>query len=232
MSQLTFPQRCYLPIKRLADVLFSLSAIVALLPVFALLWFVVKRGSPGPVFFSQRRMKKPGEAFIIRKYRTMKNNARLLEAQGMSGSDLETKAGKALRRLHIDEIPQLFSVLRGDMSIIGSRPQLFLNEARKLSRIPEYVVRYETRPGLIGIAHLQNLHPSFRQFFRKVLRDGRMLERLSFRWEIDMFYASHVSPRTDLVLFLSFVWLVIVQISKVAFRYRKTIEDEDRPYVY
>ena len=150
--KLTRSQKCYLFIKRLFDIAISSVALVLLLPVFAVIAVLVKLDSKGPAIFKQERVGKNGKIFTIYKFRTMYTSApKNVATEDLVDSDrLITKIGRFIRCTSIDELPQLFNVLKGDMSLIGPRPLVKTeNDVHEL-RIEKGV--YQLRPGLTGLA--------------------------------------------------------------------------------
>jgi lipopolysaccharide/colanic/teichoic acid biosynthesis glycosyltransferase len=137
-----------LPGKRMFDVLVSLVALLLLLPVFVLVAAAVMLDSPGPVFYRQERVSLNGRRFRLLKFRTMVVGAdRLAPNVSASGDPRVTRIGRFLRSWYLDELPQLLNVLRGDMSLVGPRPEtpefvaLFSPEERRVLTV---------RPGLAG----------------------------------------------------------------------------------
>lgn len=110
---------------RLADILFSLIGLIVLSPFFLFIAIWVKMDDQGPVFFHQKRVGHKGEDFFLHKFRTMRMNAEKLGQLTVGGRDLRiTKSGYVLRKFKLDELPQLFNVLKGEMSIVGPRPEV------------------------------------------------------------------------------------------------------------
>ena len=142
----------YLPLKRLADIVAAVILLVVLAPVFGLVDILMKLTDRGPVFFSQQRSGLEGKEFTIYKFRTMRLGRRHdpFEYVAAEHEDI-TPLGRLLRRVKLDEIPQVWNILKGDMSLIGPRPTL-----------PEQVAEYndfdrrrlEVRPGLTGLAQI------------------------------------------------------------------------------
>ncbi len=136
--------------KRALDIFVSLSALIILWPILVVIAIVIRLGSKGPGVFKQQRAGKNGKPFVFYKFRTMKVDVDPFGPSPKSGKDRRlTKFGRILREYSLDELPQLFSVLKGDMSIVGPRPLY-------LSQIPEWSERQKKRllvkPGLTGLA--------------------------------------------------------------------------------
>lgn len=145
-------------IKRLIDFFISLSGIIVLIPVYVLIYIVVRVFSGGEVIYKQERIGYKGKPFTIYKFRTMRRDA---EKNGIPRTEEErrgqmTGVGAFLRDHHLDELPQLFNVLLGDMSFVGPRPerQVFIDKIMEVD--PRYVHVYKMRPGLTSSATLYN----------------------------------------------------------------------------
>lgn len=138
-------------LKRAFDIIFSFIGIILLFPIFIIVGIIIKIDSKGPIFFSQERIGKNFKAFKILKFRTMvyDNKGPLLSARG---DQRITRVGKYLRRYKIDELPQLFNVFKGDMSLVGPRP-----EVRKYVELfkPYYKEILTLRPGITDPASLK-----------------------------------------------------------------------------
>jgi len=138
--------------KRLLDILIAITAMVILSPALVAIWIAIKLSSKGPVIFMQERAGKNSTPFVFYKFRTMKPDVEPFGPSPKSGQDPRlTKVGKFLREYSLDELPQLFNVLKGDMSIVGPRPLY-------ISQIPEWNERQKKRllvkPGLTGLAQI------------------------------------------------------------------------------
>lgn len=151
-----FARRRFQEFKRLFDIIMSAIGLVIVSPIMALATLIIKIVSPGPAFFRQERVGKGGEAFNMYKLRTMK-----LDAERYTGpvwakenDPRLIKFGKIIRKMHIDEFPQLFNVLKGDMSIVGPRPErpIFVEGLSK--EIKDYRKRLEVKPGITGLAQI------------------------------------------------------------------------------
>ncbi|MHC4255121.1 MAG: sugar transferase [Planctomycetota bacterium] len=138
--------------KRILDILISFPAMIILLPVFLIIILVIKISSKEPSIFQQQRAGKDGEPFIFYKFRTMKTDVDPFGPSPKSGGDPRlTKIGKFLREYSLDELPQLFNVLKGDMSIVGPRP-LYIDQIQEWDERQKK--RLLVKPGLTGLAQI------------------------------------------------------------------------------
>lgn len=138
------------PVKRILDLLISLPAIVMLLPVLGVIIIAIRIGSKGAAIFKQERAGKDGTPFTFYKFRTMKTEVDPFGPSPKSGDDPRlTKVGKFLREYSLDELPQLFNVLKGDMSIVGPRP-LYVSQMAEWNERQKK--RLLVKPGLTGLA--------------------------------------------------------------------------------
>lgn len=150
--------------KRSFDIFISLSAILTILPLILIILILVKVDSPGPFFFKQKRIGKSLKKFTIYKIRTMNqqagidaNNKDLKYVTTKVNDSRITRLGAILRRYHIDEIPQFYNVLKGDMSLIGVRPDAPSQE-NDYSK-GEWINRHLIRPGITGLAQVKTNKP-------------------------------------------------------------------------
>lgn len=141
--------------KRLLDVTVALALLVLLLPVLLTIAFVVRLDDGGPALFRQRRGGLGGAPFVIYKFRTM----RVVEDGGVVRQACRndarcTAVGRILRRLSLDELPQLINVLKGEMSLVGPRPHALAHDAQFQRDLPLYSHRFLVRPGITGLAQV------------------------------------------------------------------------------
>jgi exopolysaccharide biosynthesis polyprenyl glycosylphosphotransferase len=171
--------------KRLFDLLVSLCGLVLLLPFAALVALLLKIDSRGPVFFRQRRLGLDGRVFRMVKFRTMVRDAERATGPIWSPQDdpRVTRVGRILRKLSIDELPQLVNVLLGDMSLVGPRPERPELVEKFKASIPRYMLRHRVKTGMTGWAQVHGL------------RGNTPLDK---RIEFDIFYIQNWTFRLDL----------------------------------
>ena len=170
-------------IKRAADFTLALLGLILLLPLMLAVALGVCITAPGPVFFKQERVGKNGKPFQMYKFRSMRVNDTSETAWSTTVDDRRTAFGAFIRKCSIDELPQLWNVVKGDMSLIGPRPELpfFVQQFRE--EIPMYMVRHRVRPGITGWAQIHGLRG-----------DTSIETRVKF----DIWYIEHWSVWLDL----------------------------------
>ena len=187
LDALDFQSR-YAPIKRVADVLATLLFLPVLLPLLLIVALVVRLNSGTPVLFWQERVGKDGKTFNIAKFRTMTTDSeRSGPAFASLGDQRVTPVGRFLRKFRLDELPQFWNVLRGEMSIIGPRPEQWAFAADFEENIPLYACRHWVRPGITGWAQVNQGYTD---------NMGQTVEKLQY----DFYYVKHVSLALDLVI--------------------------------
>ena len=184
--------------KRLADILLASSGLLITLPISSVVAIAIKLESPGPVFLRQWRVGWMERPFVLFKFRSMREDA---ESDGRprwaATADLRvTRVGKILRRLHIDEIPQMMNVLLGEMSFVGPRPErpAFVEQLKRL--IPFYSLRHHVPPGITGWAQVNYPY-------------GASVEDAKRKLQFDLFYVRNASPTMDLRILLRTVRVIL-----------------------
>lgn len=143
-------------VKRLFDIVFSLAGMIILSPVYLVIAIMLKRQKNGPAIFSQERIGYRGKPFTIYKFRTMSEPEKEPQLVAKSSIGQSTKTELFLREHHLDELPQLWNVLKGDMSFVGPRPERRFYIDKIMANDPSYVLIYEMKPGLTSEATLYN----------------------------------------------------------------------------
>ena len=143
-------------VKRLFDMVFSLAGMIILSPVYLVIAIMLKRQKNGPAIFSQERIGYRGKPFTIYKFRTMSEPEKEPQLVAKSSIGQSTKTELFLREHHLDELPQLWNVLKCDMSFVGPRPERRFYIDKIMANDPSYVLIYEMRPGLTSEATLYN----------------------------------------------------------------------------
>lgn len=176
-------------IKRLIDIAASAVLLILFSPVLLLITILMKTTMPGPVLFKQERIGFKRQPFVIYKFRSMIPDAEAKTGPVVAkpGDDRVTTLGRFMRRLSLDELPQLYNVLRGDMSLVGPRPQPTFFDERYTGEVPRYVERQEARPGLTGWAEVNDL---------------RGAAPIGDRTLYDVYYIEHWSIMLDLKILL------------------------------
>ncbi|MBW8040413.1 MAG: sugar transferase [Planctomycetes bacterium] len=174
--------------KRMFDICISILAIMVLLPVFAVIIIAIRVSSKGPSVFKQERAGKDGKPFTFYKFRTMRADVDPYGASPKSGDDLRlTRTGKFLREYSLDELPQLFNILKGNMSTVGPRPLY-------VSQIAEWNDRQKKRllvkPGLTGLAQISGRGELTRE--EKLEFDVKYVETASFWTDIKIILATFI----------------------------------------
>ena len=155
MRQFTISQKIYMGVKRVIDILLSALALILLSWLFLILCIAIKIDSRGPILFKQKRVGIHKTHFMIYKFRSMRVDSEKTGAQlAKKNDDRITPVGHVIRSLHIDELPQLFNILKGDMAFVGPRPERpEIAELYKKS-IPEFDFRLKMKAGLTGYAQV------------------------------------------------------------------------------
>ncbi len=172
--------------KRTFDILISVVAAVILLPVFAAIAAAVKLSGDGPVIFKQERAGKNGMPFVFYKFRTMRAEVDPFGPSPKSGEDPRlTKIGKFLREYSLDELPQLFNVLQGSMSVVGPRP-LYISQMKEWNERQKK--RLLVKPGITGLAQISGRGELTRE--EKLELDVKYVEAASFSTDVRIILAT------------------------------------------
>lgn len=190
--------KVYLAAKRMLDIILSLVVLTLTAPVMAIVAIAIKLETPGPAIFSQERMGLLGRRFTVYKFRSMRQDAE--EHTGPTWAkqddDRVTRIGAFIRKCRLDELPQMWNVLRGEMSFIGPRPERPYFVDLLKSKIRYYDLRHYVKPGITGWA--QVMYPY-----------GASIEDSYHKLEYDLYYAKNISLRLDLLVLLKTIGVVI-----------------------
>lgn len=192
----------YLIVKRIIDILLSLILLIVLCPLFIIISLIIITDSPGPIFFRQERTGLNGKDFYLIKFRSMAADN---DVYDFSTEDKITKVGRVIRKTSLDELPQLFNIIKGDMSFIGPRPWVpvlnnyYTSDQKK---------RFQVRPGLTGLAQVSGR------------KDLNIIDRIAY----DIKYVENISFINDVKIFLKTILVIIKNSDNTRDNY--TLEDE------
>lgn len=183
-------EQSYVVLKKIFDIFFSLIGLLIMIALFPLIALAIKIDSPGPIFFTQERVGKGRKVFRFYKFRSMyvspKEEMNLWREKDKKEI---TRVGRFLRATHLDELPQLINILKGDISFVGPRPEWKKIAETFEKEIPFYFLRYRVQPGLAGWAQI-NIPPS------------TSIQEAKEKFQYDLYYLKHRSFLFDLVIFL------------------------------
>lgn len=189
-------------IKRATDIISSLLLIFLTLPISLITAIIIKFESPGPVFFKQKRTGLYNQEFDVIKFRSMRNDAEKNGAQWATKNDARvTRVGKFIRKTRIDEIPQLINVIKGEMSIVGPRPEreVFITDLEK--EISYYRFRHAVKPGVTGLAQVSYPY-------------GASIEDAVWKHKYDVHYIKHHSLWLDIRILILTIKTVIFSMGR------------------
>jgi putative colanic acid biosynthesis UDP-glucose lipid carrier transferase len=186
-------------IKRASDVVLASLALILMAPIMVAIGVAIRRTSPGPILFRQRRYGLDGEEFEVYKFRTMsvcEDGEEIRQAQ--PNDPRVTSVGRFLRRTSLDELPQLFNVLNGSMSLVGPRPHAVAHNEHYRQLVSGYMLRHKVRPGITGWAQVNGLRG-----------ETANVERMSQRVQFDLDYLRNWSLGLDAMILLRTAMIVV-----------------------
>ena len=182
-------------LKRIFDVVFSISAIIALAPIMLVIAALVKTDSRGPVLFKQRRNGLNDEIITVWKFRSMSvlENGETV-TQATRNDPRVTRVGAVLRKYSLDELPQFFNVLLGTMSVVGPRPHAVSHNEEFVHLVPNYAMRHEVKPGITGLAQVSGARG-----------ETDTLDKMALRIAYDIEYIRNWSLKLDVQIIIKTV---------------------------
>ena len=180
-SKMTFAQRV---LKRLMDITISAMAIIVSSPIWILIIVTIKLFDRGPIFFTQERKTINGTVFKVIKFRTMKVGSQNYSAT--ENDDRITPVGKVLRKIRMDELPQFLNILKGDMSVVGPRPEMIENINEYENMLPEFRYRLKMKAGLTGLAQIEGKYNTSPK--EKLIMDLSYIENYSVWLDIKLMF--------------------------------------------
>jgi exopolysaccharide biosynthesis polyprenyl glycosylphosphotransferase len=186
----------YWHLKRLFDIAVAATGLVLTAPLSLFAWIAIRLTSPGPAIFRQERVGLRGRPFTIYKFRTMHLNSEHEGTLTVPGDARITRLGKFLRRTRLDEIPQLVNILKGDMSVVGPRPEWTVCVRQYEDKVPCYHLRHLAKPGLTGWAQVNFPY-------------GESVEDAAAKLSFDLFYVTHASLVLDCSIILKTLYVVM-----------------------
>ncbi|GHT39550.1 hypothetical protein AGMMS49965_05890 [Bacteroidia bacterium] len=190
----------YRRLKRMLDIIFSLCVMLTVFPIAYILFGVlIKCSSRGPVLFKQRRTGLCGREFDCYKFRSMRLNREANEVSARTNDPRITRIGRFLRFSNLDEIPQFWNVLKGDMSVVGPRPHMLKHTEYYSKIIDNYMERHCVQPGITGWAQVQGFHGA-----------TQTLEQMEGRVRLDRWYVQNRSLGLDVKIFFKTIHILCI----------------------
>ena len=183
-------------LKRSFDVIFVVVASIIISPLLLVVAIAVKLSSPGPIIYKQERVGENGKAFMIYKFRSMTTENEYIDDQRWTQKDdpRVTNVGKFIRKTSIDELPQFYNILKGDMSLIGPRPERLYFVKKFRESVPKYMIKHHVRPGMTGWAQINGFRGN-----------TSIVKRI----EYDIFYVENWSVWLDIKIFLKTIPMLL-----------------------
>jgi undecaprenyl-phosphate galactose phosphotransferase/putative colanic acid biosynthesis UDP-glucose lipid carrier transferase len=187
-------------LKRSFDVVFSMLVLLSLMPILLpILMILIRLGSKGPIFFKQLRTGEDGRSFLCYKFRTMRVNDEADALQATKDDPRLTKIGGFLRRSNLDELPQFWNVLKGEMSVVGPRPHMLKHTEEYSQRVSKFLVRHLAKPGITGWAQVNGLRGETKE-----------LIQMEQRVEADIWYVENWSLTLDIRIVIKTIWNMLM----------------------
>lgn len=185
-------------IKRLLDIVFSSIMLIIIIPLLPIIALIIKMQSPGSIFFKQERTGLNGKTFVCYKFRSMHINDVADKLQATKNDPRKFPFGNFMRKTNIDELPQFYNVLKGDMSVVGPRPHMLYHTEKYSALIKKYMVRHISKPGITGWAQVTGFRGETSELWQM---EGRIKK--------DIWYIEHWSLWLDIKIIFMTVWSVI-----------------------
>jgi sugar transferase (PEP-CTERM system associated) len=193
------PPRITRSVKRVLDLMLAAVGLVLAAPIMVLAWIAIRLDSPGPVLYRQERVGQHGQPFVLLKFRSMRSDAENGTPIWASAvDDRVTRIGRFIRQTRIDELPQLWNVLRGEMSFVGPRPERPYFVEQLTAKIPFYGERHCVKPGVTGWAQV-------------CYRYGASVEDATEKLRYDLYYIKHLSLSFDLSILFDTVKVIVAR---------------------
>ena len=191
--------------KRAFDILFAVCFLVVFSPVYLLTWIIIRMVSPGPAIYKAKRVGKGGRLFDCYKFRSMRVDSGKVRLTTLENDDRIFPFGKFIRKAKIDEMPQVVNILKGEMSVVGPRPEDQEN-AEKVY-VGEYKQILDVKPGLTSTASLYDYTHG------ELFEDEELYEKvfLPKKLKLELYYVNHRSFCYDILLVLKTAWLIILK---------------------
>lgn len=192
-------------IKRCFDLLFSVCFLVVFSPVYLISWLIIKIVSPGPAIYKAERVGKDGKLFKCYKFRSMRVDSGKVRLTTLENDDRIFPFGKFIRKAKIDEMPQVVNILKGEMSVVGPRPEDKENADKVY--VGEYVHILDVKPGLTSTASLYDYTHG------ELFEDEESYEKefMPKKLKLELYYINHRSLWYDFVLILRTAWLIVLK---------------------
>lgn len=193
-------------LKRCFDLLFATSFLIVLSPVYIISWLIIKIVSPGPAIYKAERVGKGGKLFKCYKFRSMRVDSGRVRLTTLENDDRIFPFGKFIRKAKIDEMPQVVNILKGEMSVVGPRPEDKENADKVY--VGDFVQILDVKPGLTSTASLYDYTHG------EKFEDEESYEKefMPKKLKLEMYYVNHRSFCYDILLVLRTAWLIILKI--------------------